>query len=425
VWQCCGAPAGLGETVKPSVALHNVSKIYPRQGDNSEDWLGEGGTTNSRVANSPGTKVALISVSLRVQPGERLGIVGPNGAGKSTLLHIIAGLAGPSSGDVTVDGDVTAIFTIGLGLREDLTGRENIYVDGEVRGMRRRQIDGLIDEIVGFADIGESIEYPLRTYSTGMKARLAFAMLIHIVPEILVIDEALSAGDAFFSAKARRKMKEICDRGKIVMIVSHSMQSVIDLCTRCIWMEKGQIVMDGEPAVVTAAYQDSVRKRDEAGLTETVRCSAASVSSRPGCQIVEFEVGTGEGPARASTLFAGEDVEWVVGLKLDVPLQSPEMRLYIVRLDGLVIVDIVRNPIQQDRPHGFSGSMRYRIAMRPLVLGAGLYRSTLELLDHGQVVATKSIVFEVVARQVPKGGNPVLLYPCTISAQLCSEAGCL
>ena len=410
--------------MKPCVTLRNVSKIYAVRRVNPRPLL------SARLpkamgsgADSTGTKAALRSISLQVQPGERLGIVGPNGAGKSTLLRIVAGLAAPSSGDVEVDGQVTTILSIGLGLKEDLTGRENIYVDGEVRGMSRQHIEGLIEEIIDFADIGNNIDYPLRTYSTGMKARLAFAMLIHLEPEILLIDEALSVGDAFFSAKARKKMREICERGKIAMIVSHSMQSVIDLCTRCIWVEYGEIVMDGDPVVVTSAYRESVQKRDEAALAKTIWDSGAPRSVRHGCQIVRFDIRTSEGLTRSSPLLAGQDADWLVGLQVDVPLHSPTVRLRIVRSDGFVVVDSCQDPIDREQQHVL-GSIRYRIAMRPVVLGPGLYRCTIELLELGQVVAARSTVFEVSSPEALTGGRPALVYPCSVSAEVCSHAGC-
>ena len=224
--------------MKPKIELKNVSKVY---------------TAPTRL-NGAGTKVAVQTTTLTVHAGERLGIIGPNGAGKSTLLRIMAGLADPSSGQIDVEGRVTAIFTLGLGLREDLRGRENIYVDGELQGKSRAEVAEVVDDIIAFTDIGEFIDRPVRTYSTGMKSRLAFAMLIHINPEILIIDEALSAGDCLFAAKAYRKMQEICDRGMITIIVSHTMQNVLDLCTRCLWMENGRVVMDGDAAEIGRAH---------------------------------------------------------------------------------------------------------------------------------------------------------------------------
>lgn len=386
--------------MKPKIELKNVSKIYPAK---------------TRL-NGAGTKVAVNPMTLTVRAGERLGIIGPNGAGKSTLLRIIGGLADASSGQIHVEGRVTAIFTLGLGLREDLSGRENIYVDGELQGKSRAEVAPVLDEIIAFADIGEFIDRPMRTYSTGMKSRLAFAMLIHINPEILIIDEALSAGDCLFAAKARRKMQEICDRGMITIIVSHTMQSVLDLCTRCLWMENGRVVMDGDPATVTRAYLDAVRTQDEAALAEKLDRPLVTQSFRPGCQVTRLEVRTLERLGNQSMVFSGEDTDVLVGLQAEVPLQNPQVRLRIVRLDGLVVVDSVQGVPIREEEHGLMGCLGYRITMRPLVLGAGLYRAAVELLDGWDVVAMRSTMLEVVTRRPPTGGRPVLLYPCSVSA---------
>jgi len=386
--------------VKPKIELKNVSKIYP---------------TTTRL-NGAGTKVAVDCITLTVQAGERLGIIGPNGAGKSTLLRIMAGLADPSSGQIDVEGRVTAIFTLGLGLREDLRGRENIYVDGELQGKSRAEVAEVLDDIIAFTDIGEFIDRPVRTYSTGMKSRLAFAMLIHINPEILIIDEALSVGDCLFAAKAHRKMQEICDRGMITIVVSHAMQNVLDLCTRCLWMENGRVVKDGDPATVTRAYLDAVRRQDEAALAEKLGRPLVTQSFRPGCQVTRLEVRTVERMENQSTVFSGEDTDVLVGLQAEVPLPNPQVRLSIVRLDGLVVVDSVQGASIREEEHGLMGRLGYRIAMRPLVLGAGLYRAAVELLDGSAVVAMRSTMLEVVARRPPTGGRPVLLYPCSVSA---------
>ena len=238
----------------PRIELRNMTKAYA-------DGVGHAAPRNLPelvtwpvAAARPRIKAAVAGLTLSMEAGERVGIIGPNGAGKSTLLHMIAGIGTPSSGSVIVDGKVTSILTLGIGVREEMTGRENIYLDGELQGKTRHQVDEVIDAIVDFAELGEFIDRPVRTYSTGMKSRLSFAMISHVNPEILLIDEALSAGDAAFSVKATAKIREICARGKIVLLVSHSLGAIRDMCNRCIWMEEGAIIMDGSPGEVTRAY---------------------------------------------------------------------------------------------------------------------------------------------------------------------------
>ncbi len=400
------------------IEVREVSKSY------SSQTPGMLGSFSALVLARPGERknsdkrnIAVEKVSLTIGAGERLGIIGPNGAGKSTLLRMIAGLTTPTSGQIDVRGHVTAVFTLGIGLREDLTGRDNIYIDGELQGKRRGEVDEIINEIIAFADIGEFIDYPLRTYSTGMKSRLAFSMLIHISPEILIIDEALSAGDGFFVDKAKRKIREVCERGKITIIVSHAMQSIVDMCTRCVWLEDGRVVMDGDPQVVTGAYVDSVRKREEATLLEKFHRHIDAQSYREGCRIAKFELRTCEGAGTQVIIHSGEDAELQLRVELDVPVACPVLRLEVRRLDGLVVVESLQEGSGRNGGQPFVGSIGYRIAMRPVVLGAGIYRARIELLDHKEVVATRSIVLEVVADHAPTGGRPVLLYPCSVSVQ--------
>ena len=247
------------------VELDQVSKVFSAGSSTTGDLVAAmaGNVGQDTLA---GGKVAVDRLTLSIAEGERLGIVGRNGAGKSTLLHMIAGLSGPTSGSVRISGKVTSIMTLGVGLRDDLSGRENIYVDGEIQGKSRAETDSVIEQVIEFSELGEFIEYPVRTYSTGMKARLAFAMISHIDPEILIIDEALSVGDASFSVKATARILEICARGKIVILVSHGMQAIRDICNRCIYMKDGRIVMDGQPDAVTRAYIEEVREADEAEL---------------------------------------------------------------------------------------------------------------------------------------------------------------
>jgi len=322
--------------VKPRIEFEDVSKVYHLP--LAELALGLGQTLLNRVADRhqlTTVKVAVDNVSLTIETGQRVGIIGRNGAGKSTLLKLLAGLVEPTSGEVAVEGHVTAVMTLGLGLREDLTGRENIYVDGEIQGRSRVDTDSVIEDIIEFVDIGEFIDYPVRTYSSGMKARLSFAMMIHIVPEILVIDEALSVGDAAFAVKATTKMKELCEKGKIIIIVSHGMESVVDMCNRCLWMEDGRIIMDGDPAAVTLAYVEAVRQKDEELLLYRFRRLINARSYLAGCEVVDLAVGNDRDDNTQVILKAGKDVSLQVTVRVDTLLETPDLRLRVIRLDGL------------------------------------------------------------------------------------------
>jgi homopolymeric O-antigen transport system ATP-binding protein len=359
-------------------------------------------------------KTAVDRVSLTVRSGERVGIIGRNGAGKTTLLKLIANLAQPSSGVVNVRGRVTTIMTLGLAVREDLTGRENIYIEGEVQGRTRSDIARIVEDVIAFADLGQFIDYPVRTYSTGMKARLAFATATHIDPDILIIDEALSVGDAAFAVKANRMIRRLCGRGRIVIIVSHSMNAVVDLCSRCLWMDSGRIVMDGDPVNVTQAYVTTVRRQDDLALLARFNDVAVAHSHHVGCDITAFEVTQGGDAEARAIVTAGLDtfVHWAA--QVPAGLANFCVRLRAVRLDGLVVIDS-----EQARADALAatGTFVGRIGMRPLVLGAGVYRLSLELRTGGELLADRSTAIEVVAPDAPRGGRTALLYPSIVTVE--------
>lgn len=198
--------------------------------------------------------VALKHVSFRVERGESLGIIGPNGAGKSTLLSLVAGLAEPDEGTVTVNGRTAALLELGSGFHPDLTGRENVRLNASLLGFTRKQTEELFDRIVGFSEITDFIDEPLRTYSSGMVVRLAFSVAVHLEPEILLVDEVLAVGDAAFQAKCIEKIWELRNSGKTLLIVSHAPPALQEFCDRAIWLDRGELVMSGGVRDVTEAY---------------------------------------------------------------------------------------------------------------------------------------------------------------------------
>ncbi len=199
----------------------------------------------------------LDGLNLDVRKGEILGIVGTNGAGKSTLLSIIARILDPDSGSVETNGKVATILELGMGFHNDLTGRENIILKGELYGFSKKEMEAKTQDIIDYSGIGKYIDNPVRTYSSGMRSRLAFSIMIHVDAEIMLVDEILSTGDATFSAKAADFFKKLLKDGKTVVFVSHSAGSVESICTRVIWLDKGKIVADGKPKKVVAMYQEA------------------------------------------------------------------------------------------------------------------------------------------------------------------------
>ena len=206
--------------------------------------------------------VALEDVSFEVKKGEVLGIIGRNGAGKSTLLKVVSGIYTPTSGKVTVNGVIAPMLELGAGFDYDLSGRENIFLNGAVLGYSHEYIKNKYDEIVEFAEIKEFINVPIRNYSSGMLMRLAFSIATVVVPDILIVDEILAVGDERFQKKSRARMLELMESGTTVLFVSHSLEQIRSLCSHVIWLDKGRLVMDGDTESVCDAYSKYL-KSDE------------------------------------------------------------------------------------------------------------------------------------------------------------------
>ena len=198
---------------------------------------------------------ALKDISFEVKRGESVGIVGENGAGKSTLLQILAGTLQPNEGWADVNGRIGALLELGSGFNPEFTGRENIYMNAAVMGLKNKEIDKKLDEILSFADIGDFVEQPLKTYSSGMKMRLAFAVNTCVEPEILIVDEALAVGDAVFQAKCYTRLRKMVENGTSLLFVSHSVDTVRSLCSRALWLNHGKSVMWGDAKEVCKEYE--------------------------------------------------------------------------------------------------------------------------------------------------------------------------
>ena len=200
--------------------------------------------------------VALRGVDLSIEPGERVGVIGANGAGKSTLLRLIARVRRPTTGRVVVDGRVAPLLELGVGFHGELTGRENVVLQGTFLGLSRREIVDRMRDIEAFAEIEGFLDAPIRTYSTGMVARLAFAVATDIDPDVLLVDEALAVGDERFRARCHERMKHFRERGKTFLLVSHALPDIVETCQRAIWISDGRVERDGPADEVCAAYHE-------------------------------------------------------------------------------------------------------------------------------------------------------------------------
>ncbi len=204
--------------------------------------------------------VALDDVTFRVERGEAYGVIGRNGAGKSTLLRVMARTLRPNEGRVVVNGTASTLLQLGVGFNAELSGRRNIYLGGLAAGLHRRQIDAVFDEIVEYAELAHAIDRPVKTYSSGMFARLAFSVSLHLEPDIILLDEVLAVGDAQFAQKSLEAMRQLLDRSGTIVFVSHSLPKVAEFCDRALWLEAGRVRSIGPAEDVVAQYQESARQ---------------------------------------------------------------------------------------------------------------------------------------------------------------------
>jgi lipopolysaccharide transport system ATP-binding protein len=230
--------------------------IYNANGRSLKKRLIQVATGGQLGADQQGRVVvrALEGLSFTLRDGDRVGLLGHNGAGKSTLLRLLSGVYEPSSGSARIEGEIGSLIDISLGIDPEATGRENIYLRGGLLGMTRSEIAAQIDDIIEFSELGDFVDMPLRTYSTGMHLRLAFAVSTVVRPEILLMDEWLSVGDEGFKHKAEARVTELVQSTNILVIASHSRELVLHICNRVIWLEHGKIRMDSDPGTVCQAY---------------------------------------------------------------------------------------------------------------------------------------------------------------------------
>ena len=287
--------------IKPIIEIHNLSKAY----NISHESKAGAGTVTLRdaivgVLKKPseiltGRRLkkekfwALKDVSLDIQPGDVVGLIGKNGSGKSTMLKILSRIVEPTEGKIIMRGSAASLLEVGTGFHPELTGRENIYFNGSILGMKKKEIDAKFDEIVKFSGVEKFLDTPVKFYSSGMYVRLAFAVAAHLEPDVLIVDEVLAVGDAEFQKKSLGKMRDVTrDKSRTVIFVSHSMDAIQSICNKCIWLQEGQIVKSGEVSEVVDAYMHSATQADNKPIaerkdrqgTQRVKCEDVKVTNR-------------------------------------------------------------------------------------------------------------------------------------------------
>lgn len=383
-----------------NIELIELSKVYPKSaGDFLFSLIM---ATIGRATFKQSAKPALSHLSLKINKGERLGVIGQNGAGKSTLLQIIAGIIEPSVGKIKINGKVKAILTLGIGLRDDLTGRENIYLDGKAQGKNNNQIEYDINKIIDFTELGKYIDFPVRSYSTGMKSRLAFAIATEIKPEILIIDETLSVGDAAFSEKSKKRISQLCAAGSIVIIVSHDMKLIRELCNRCVWLEHGKMIMDGSPELITNSYIEKIRNNDDIEYNKRFQNLIICKSFLDGYSLGELKISSlGEDTKR---IISGAPISITCKLLQNNQKINSFFKLICKRLDEVIICEHVANLEK------FSDKKNLSFTFPRFNLSQGFYHFELFWIDSvGNKLAVSTSILEVTSSNDLEGGRPVLL----------------
>jgi len=252
--------------------------------------------------------MAVKDVSLEVKRGEVVGIIGPNGAGKTTLLKMIAGLLPVDGGQIEVHGKITALLALGVGVHPEFTGRENILYGGMLLGMSKAEVVRKMPAIIEFAELGDYINRPFRTYSSGMRARLLFAISMSIDPDILIVDEALATGDVYFVQKSSRRIRELCNSGATILFVSHNLSQVQEICQRALFMAEGRIVGEGRPSEMIAAYSHWAFERERRAPIITEHQDLRMLSGSGEVQITAIRLINAQGE-ETTGFYAGEDME--------------------------------------------------------------------------------------------------------------------
>ena len=358
-----------------ALQLDNVTKVYryyPSRGHRLKEWLSFGLRRFSTEVE------ALRRLSMSVQAGESVGVIGRNGAGKSTLLRVLAGISSPTSGTRRVEGSISAMIELGAQFHPDYTGRENVAISGIMLGLSRREVDERMPTAIEFAELGEQIDHPLRTYSSGMQARLAFAASTMIRPDILLVDEVLAVGDQYFVGKCVRSIQQYQRSGRTLILVSHDLTLIHALCQRVVWIDQGQIVADGPPNQVCAAYRRSVaEEQNEKALARTRAAglgAPTSPISRTG-EVAITRVGLLDGWEQPRACFtAGETLMVRIAYRSRVRYACPNVSISIERSDGILMTAHATKDAELQTGMMEPGEGAFDVLFSPLMLGPGVYR---------------------------------------------------
>lgn len=354
---------------------------------------------------------ALDRVSFEIRRGEKVGFLGVNGSGKSTLLRLITGIFPPDDGRLTVRGQVGALIAVGVGFHPHLTGRENVFLNGSILGMSRQQLEARIDDIVDFAEIGEFIDAPVATYSSGMAVRLGFSIAIHRDPTIMLVDEVLAVGDLAFQLKCQKKLAEYRSSGGTFIIVSHNMQMIRNTCDRVLWLDKGRVVADGEVYEICERYEDAQLERSRAQIGGRGEESILNYDPSVRVEGVRFVNGAGD---TIEALEAGEPLKVELGYRAERRVERPLMTIALTDARGVVVFETYSNRDGAGAPV-LEGRGRILVEFAEVALRPDLYFLSVTL-SEGDLLNKlewheRSHVLRITGRGIPNNQGIIYPYP--------------
>ncbi len=354
---------------------------------------------------------AVKDVSFHVKKGEVVGIIGPNGAGKSTILKLLSGIIIPNQGSLQLNGRLSALIEVTAGFHPELTGRENIYLNGTILGMKRREIDEKFDEIVDFSGIADFIDTPVKRYSSGMFSRLGFSVAAHVNPEILLVDEVLAVGDIAFQSKCAQKMRDLLKSGVTIILVSHSLPLVQNLCQRVILINKGQVLREGPPDVVIPYYENLIFEEQEDEFKR--RLTAPHKVKVDGVKPVEIkEVSIRNASGAATENFkVGDTVSITATIESKLEINDPMICVELERADGILCCFTSNRdanfPIKE-----ISGKQQFAITFEDVTLLPGVYLAKISIWDKDIIHPfdiRKQDVFRIQAQDQAKYTHAIFM----------------
>lgn len=360
----------------PAIEAINVTKVYRRWGRKRSVGTFKSALLSGRPGHAlaPDQGVpALTDVSFRVDPGETVGVVGANGSGKSTLLKLLAGVLKPTSGTVEVRGRLAALLELGAGFHPEISGRENILINGLLLGLTKREIAARFDEIVRFAELEEFIEAPVKTYSSGMAVRLGFAIAAHSDPDVLLVDEVLAVGDEAFARRSLEKFGEFERAGKTLLFVSHDLGLVADRCRRALWLDRGRLAADGPSAETVALYRENVSEReaDRRGVSQRPELTGPDRIGS-GAAAVESVRLLGADGRPTARVRSGDRARLAMDVRASAPLSDFVFGFAITTVSGVSVFGS-NTALEGFAPEELAGDSTVVLEIASLDLAAGIY----------------------------------------------------